>query len=95
MSDNNFGNVDTAVLQQLNSLKKAAQDVTTEVGNIEVRKARLIGSLGEIESRAQHLLTEEGKRLGIPEGTAWQVTGEGEVILSQQTEVEQNESATA
>ena len=84
MSDNKFETVDTAVLQQLNSLKQAAQDIQLEIGHIEIRKARLIGSLGEVETRAQQILTDEGKRLGIPEGTAWQVTNEGEVILTQE-----------
>lgn len=74
--------VDTSVVQQLNSFKQAIRDIINEVGNIEIRKARLIGSLGEIESRAQQLLSEEGKRLGIPEGTAWQVTPEGKVIIN-------------
>lgn len=77
-----YGSVETSVLQQLNSLKQAAKDIQLEVGNIEIRKARLIGSLGEVENRAQHLLTEEGKRLGIPEGVAWQVTAEGEVLIN-------------
>jgi len=88
MSDNNFGAVDTAVLQQLNSLKQAASDITSEIGSLEIRKARLIGSLGEVENRAQQILSDEGKRLGIPEGTAWQVTSEGEVIVAQETKGE-------
>ena len=88
MSDNNFGSVDPNVLQQLNSLKKAAHDITSEVGNLEIRKARLIGSLGEVETRAQQILADEGKRLGIPEGTAWQVTAEGEVLVMQEDKEE-------
>jgi hypothetical protein len=76
-----YGSVETSVRQQLNSLKQAAQDIQLEVGHIEIRKARLIGSLGEVERRAQQILTEEGKRLGIPEGVAWQVTPEGEVLI--------------
>ena len=40
----------------------------------------MIGSLGEIETQAQSLLTDEAKRLNIPDGTAWQVTPEGKAI---------------
>jgi len=89
MSDNEFGSVETETLQQLNSLRQAAKDITSEIGNIEIRKARLIGSLGEVETRAQTLLTDEGKRLGIPDGTPWQVTSEGRVVIMQ------NEAAPA
>lgn len=75
-----IGDVQEATISQLNSLRQAAKDLATEIGNIEIRKARMIGSLGEIETQAQSLLTDEAKRLNIPDGTAWQVTPEGKAI---------------
>lgn len=82
MSENIIGEVQPETIQQLNSLRQAAKDIASEIGQMEIRKARLIGSLGDIETRAQKLLTEEGKRLGVPEGTAWQVTPDGKAVTA-------------
>lgn len=79
-----LGDVQAETIQQLNSLRQAAKDIANEIGQMEIRKARLIGSLGDIENKAQELLTAEGKRLGVPEGTAWQVTPEGKAITVNQ-----------
>jgi len=65
----------------LSSLRKSANDVVTEIGQIEVRKARLLGSLSEIEARAQGVLNTAGERLDIPDGQPWQVTPEGKVVM--------------
>jgi hypothetical protein len=82
MSETNvIGEVEETTITQLNSLRQAAKDIAAEIGNIEIRKARMIGSMGEIEAKAQELLANEAKRLDIPEGTAWQVTPEGKAII--------------
>ena len=65
----------------LSSLRQSANDVVTEIGQIEVRKARLLGSLSEIEARAQGVLNTAGDRLDIPEGQPWQVTPDGKVVM--------------
>lgn len=75
-----LGQVEETTIAQLNSLRQAAKDLSAEIGNIEIRKARMIGSMGEIEQRANEILMAEAKRLNIPEGTAWQVTPEGKAI---------------
>lgn len=75
-----LGQVEETTISQLNSLRQAAKDLSAEIGNIEIRKARMIGSMGEIEQRANELLMAEAKRLNIPEGTAWQVTPEGKAV---------------
>lgn len=81
MSDTTeLGQVEETTISQLNSLRQAAKDLSAEIGNIEIRKARMIGSMGEIEQRANELLMAEAKRLNIPEGTAWQVTPEGKAV---------------
>lgn len=74
-------NLTTEEMSVLGSLRKSANDVVSEIGQIEVRKARLLGSLSEIEARAQNVLNTAGTRLNIPEGTPWQVTPEGKVVM--------------
>ena len=85
-----IGDVEESTIATLNSLRQAAKDLAAEIGNIEIRKARMIGSLGDIENKAQELLANEAKRLGIPEGTAWQVTPEGKAITITQEEAQPN-----
>ena len=81
MSDTTeLGQVEETTIAQLNSLRQAAKDLSAEIGNIEIRKARMIGSMGGIEQWANDLLMAEAKRLNIPEGTAWQVTPEGKAV---------------
>ena len=80
-TETTVGEVQSEVIQQLTTFRQAAKDIASEIGQIEIRKARLIGSLGDIENKAQGLLTEEGKRLGIPDGTAWQVTPDGKAVV--------------
>ena len=50
-------------------------DTLSKVGEIEVNKARLLGSYQEIEGKAQTLL------MAIPEGQRWQVGPEGKAVV--------------
>ena len=77
IDENIVGDLEPIEIKTLNTLREAAREVTLEIGNLEVRKARLLGSLSDIEGRAQQILNGVSKRLGIPDGQAWQVTPEG------------------
>lgn len=68
-------------VQVLSALRQQGNQVTLEIGNLEVRKARLLGNLSNLEAQAQSLLNEAGKRLGVPEGQPWHVTPDGTVRL--------------
>jgi hypothetical protein len=68
-------------LQILSRYRTAGEDVLREIGQIEIRKARLIGSFGQLETASQTKLQEVGKRLGIPEGAPWSVQPDGSVVL--------------
>ncbi len=77
VNDGVFGSLESKEQETLNSLRQNAQMLVGEIGQIEVRKARLLGALSEVEGRAQEELGKIGKRLGVPEGQPWQVTPEG------------------
>jgi len=88
--DNVIGTLDPEEIQTLETLRNAANGVVQEVGQIEVRKARLLGSLSDIENRAQEVLNTAARRLNIPEGTAWQVTPEGTARIMGEPPTTQN-----
>lgn len=68
----------------LNALRQRAQQISSEIGAIEIRKARLIGAVSSTEQQANDLLQSVAERLEIPQGQSWQVTPSGEIVLSQE-----------
>lgn len=74
-----LGQLTQEEMAQLNALRRAAHDYTFQIGQVEVKKSRLIGLLSETEARAQAVLNAAAKRLQIPEGQAWVVGPNGQV----------------
>jgi len=68
-------------LQQLNALRKGANDIVVEIGQIEIHKGRLLGRFIETEARANQLLSSVAKRLGIEDGKKFQVDPTGKVTF--------------
>lgn len=77
-----LGTLEPGEVTALQQLRQQSENLVREVGNAEVRKARLLGNLQTAENRAQQLLQVIGTRLGIPDGTPWSVTSEGKAILA-------------
>lgn len=67
----------TAILQ----LRRQGQHTQMQIGEMEIHKARLLGNMADLESQAQRIMTEAGKRLGIPDGTPWNVSPDGTVRI--------------
>lgn len=65
----------------LQSMHKQAQEIVHNIGLAEVRKAKMLGQLAEIDEHAQGVMNSVAARLGIPQGTAWQVTPDGSVVI--------------
>lgn len=65
----------------LSMLRRQGQQFQMQIGDLEIRKARLLGNMADLEAQGQRLLNEAGKRLGIKEGTPWTVTPDGTVRL--------------
>lgn len=68
-------------VQALNGLRQKGNQVTLEIGNLEIRKARLLGSMSSLEEQAQTILNAAGKRYGIADGQPWHVNPDGTIIL--------------
>ena len=75
------GELETTEQDALATLRRTANEVVMEIGQLEVRQARLMGSLSDIENRAQSVLDGAAKRFEIPQGTPWQVTPDGKAVL--------------
>lgn len=79
MSDtpSTYGQVDNKVLNAVSRLKARVRDITSEVGRVEVHKSRLLAEIEHLDAEAARLLTEEARRLGVPEGTPWRIGEDG------------------
>ena len=88
--------VSTDDMEALNRFRLAGEDCIKELGNMEIRKARIIASYGQLENASQQKLMEIGAALGIAEGTGWSVNPDGTVTVHNATgTVTESEAATA
>jgi hypothetical protein len=71
------GTLNPEEMAQLMMLRQKGSQITLEIGSLEIRKARLLGSLMENEEYGQRLLNTAAQRLGIAEGQPWQVLPDG------------------
>lgn len=69
------------VMEAIKQLQQRSDALTLEVGRMEFRKAQYLEEIKMLNDKATALLRQEGKTLGIPDGTAWRVTPEGEVVI--------------
>ena len=76
---NLIGHLDPGEMGQIAGLRQQGTQITLEIGNIEVRKARLLGALEQAEKRAQAVMDGALKRLGVPDGTPVHVAADGSV----------------
>ncbi len=67
--------------QNITALHRQAQEIVHAIGQTEVRKAKLLSQLSDVEEKAQGIMNSVGARLGLPQGVPWQITPEGQVIL--------------
>lgn len=67
--------------KEITTLHRQAQELVHSIGQTEVRKAKLLSQLSDVEERAQGVMNSVGARLGLPQGVPWHITPEGNVIL--------------
>jgi len=60
----------------IDNLRRRANELVTQVGEHEVHKARLLGAISDVEAKVQGTLQGVAKRLKLPDGRRWFVTGE-------------------
>jgi len=65
----------------LQGLRQKTNQVTLEIGHMELQKAHYLGLVAEMEQQGQQLLDTVAKRLGITDGQRWQVLPDGRAKL--------------
>jgi len=76
-----LGTLNEAENMALVQLRRQGQQTQMQIGELEIHKARLLGNMADLETQAQRILVEAGKRLGITDGTPWNVSPDGTVRI--------------
>jgi len=79
-----IGVLEPSEMQLLDSLRKSSQRIVLEVGQLEVRKARLMGMLSDVDEKAQKVMENAARRFGIDpdENQQWSITPEGKMFIT-------------
>lgn len=76
-----LGEVSVSEMRSLEGIRKANNDLTMEIGVLEVRKAHLLKQIENLGLRYESTLQGLAQRLEIPEDALWEIDTEGKVIL--------------
>ena len=71
------GSLTPAEMGGLSSLRQRMAQLTNEIGQMEIRKARMLAMLSKMEDQAQGIVQAVGKRLDVPEGQQFQILPDG------------------
>ena len=67
--------------KQITGLHRQAQEIVHAIGQTEVRKAKLLSQLADVEEQARGVMNSVGVRLGLPQGVPWHITPDGNVVV--------------
>ena len=66
---------------ELALLRQKCAGLISDIGQGELHKARLLGQIGQLESKAEQIMRGAAERLGIPAGTTWQLLPNGTIRI--------------
>lgn len=64
----------------ISQLRQNATQLLNSLGQLELRRSRLVSLVERNEAQAQQVLLQARDRLGIEEGTPWQVQEDGQIL---------------
>lgn len=72
-----YGEIPYEILLALGKLQERTSEILLEVGRMELSKSLLLEEARMLDKKFSTLLAQEAARMGIPQGTPWQMTPEG------------------
>ena len=79
-----YGTVSQETQSAIAMMRQRTEGLIVEVGRMELRKARFLAQIEELDQAASRLLRQEAQTLGIPDDKPWRMTAEGEAIRVQE-----------
>lgn len=78
------GQLEEGEAKLINSLRQSTNQVVMEIGQLEIRKARLLGAFEDMEARAKQVLGDAALRFGVTEeDCTWTVTPDGRMFVQE------------
>jgi hypothetical protein len=74
------GTLAPEVMAGIQGMRQRTAELLQEMGRIELRKLNIAHEIQRLENQSQVLLRQEAEKLGIAEGTPWQLTPEGKAL---------------
>lgn len=65
----------------LTGLRQKGNQMSNEIGNLEIQKARLIGAVAQVEAQGNQVLQGISSRLGLTPEQQWQLLPDGRVRI--------------
>jgi len=75
------GVVAPEIVSGVQAMRTRTATLLQEVGRLEMSKANMLNEIRRLENQSQTLLRQEAEKLGIAEGTPWQLTPEGKALI--------------
>ena len=79
-TEEGWGTVTPETLSAITMMRNRSENIIAEVGRMELRKARLLSQIEELDQTAAKLLRQGAQSLGIPEDVQWRMTPEGKTL---------------
>lgn len=74
------GKLTEAELAEFTNLRQTASQLVQQLGALEMRKSKMIADVDATEKKAQALLAEARKRIGLGEDQPWQILEDGRIM---------------
>lgn len=81
-----LGKVDEYVYKKFVTAQSNVSLLQQRIGLLEVQKAEMIRMIAEESKKATELMSEEARRLKVPESAEWHITKDGEAFLGKAPE---------
>ena len=88
------GNLTEEETASISQLRQNATQLLNNLGQLELRRSRLVAQIEQNELQAQQVLLGARDRLEIPEGAPWQVQEDGQILAVLASDSEE-ETATS
>jgi len=75
-----MGQLTEQELQTIAQLRTAANQLLGTLGQLEIRKSRVVALLERNEVQAQQILSEARKRSGVSDDMPWQIQEDGKIL---------------
>ena len=79
-----LGNLTEEELTSFNQARANANQILAQIGQLEVRKANLIGRLDLNEKNAQELLNQVKERFDLANDSKWRIQSDGVILLDEE-----------